>query len=122
MKRPYLRTGCLADFICDRFLNTPLHNEEHAQAVNELYCMVVQILFDGPWIFRPIVLKSFPRYEPSRGQRHEWQKKWAAWVTKLTKREGKALRYETPVCWPKQLPLGKRRLAGAHNISPNNES
>ena len=102
MKRPYLRTGCLGDFICDRFVNVPDHNEEHTQAqVNEVYCATVQILGDNPLTFRPILLRTLPRYEVHRGQRHRhrWEKKMMAWEKTLTKKEDEARRYEITLCW-----------------------
>ncbi len=101
--RPYLRTGSFGEFICDRYVNIPDHNEEHTQAqVNELYHVTVQILADSfPGMFRPILLKTLPRYEPNRGQLHrlDWEKKTMAWEKTLTKREREA-RGTMRICWP----------------------
>jgi hypothetical protein len=102
MKRPYRRTDCLAVFICDRFVNSPDHNEEHTQAqVNEFYQLIIQIVGNNPLSFRPILLKTLPRYEVNRGQahRHAWEKKMIAWEKTLTKKEDEAWRYKIPVCW-----------------------
>jgi hypothetical protein len=101
MKRPYLRIGFLGDFICDRFVNIPDHNEEHTQAqVNELFHITVQILGDNPGVFRPFLLRTLPRFKPgSQRSRHRWEKRMQVWDKKLNKRENEAWRYETLVLW-----------------------
>jgi hypothetical protein len=95
-----LRRSCLVDFICDRLVNIPSHNEEHTQArVNEFYHILVQIVMDT-W-FSVAAKRSFPRYEVNRDQSHrlDWENKLAKWENKLTKREEEALHNEIRFCW-----------------------
>jgi hypothetical protein len=105
-----LRRGCLADFICDRLVNIPSHNEEHTQArVNEFYHILVQIVMDE-W-FSVAAQRSFPRYDVNRDQSHrlDWEKKLVKWEKKLTEREENALHSEIRFCWESISRSAQRR-------------